>query len=96
MHVRLSDDAKADVRAIFDFIAAENPDAAMRVADGLIMTAIHLESFPLLGKKGRVEGTRELAAPASPYILVYALIDEYHITVERILHGVRAWPPLDE
>lgn len=92
MHVRLSDDAKADLRAIFNFIATDNPAAAMRVVDGIIIAAAQLESFPLLGKKGRIEGTRELVAPRSPYILIYSIADEYHIMVERVLHGARVWP----
>jgi len=52
MHVRLSEDAEADLHAIFDFIAAENPVAATRVIDAIITTALHLESFPFLGKEG--------------------------------------------
>lgn len=93
MHVRLSEDAAADLHAIFDFIAAKNPAAATRVIDAIIMTALHLESFPFLGKEGRIRGTRELVTPGWPYILIYSLADEFHILVERILHGAQMWPP---
>ncbi len=92
MHVRLSEDAEADLHAIFDFIAAENPVAATRVIDAIITTALHLESFPFLGKEGRMRGTRELVTPGWPYVLVYSLADEFYILVERILHGARMWP----
>lgn len=95
MHVRLSEDAEADLRAIFGYIAVRNPAAATRMIDGIITISIHLESFPMLGKEGRLKGTRELLAPGSPYILVYSLADEYHIEIERIIHGARKWPPED-
>lgn len=95
MHVRLSEDAEADLHAIFDFVTAENPVAATRLIDAILTTALHLESFPFLGKEGRMRGTRELVTPGWPYVLVYSLPDEFHIEVERVLHGARKWPPED-
>lgn len=93
MHVRLSEDAEADLLAIFDFIAERNPRAATRVMDGISAAILQLETFPLLGKPGRIHETRELATPGWPYIVIYSLPDEYHIDVERVLHGAQMWPP---
>lgn len=97
MHVRFSEDAEADLGAIFDYIAERNPTAALRVMDAISASIRQLESFPLLGRPGRVTGIREMVTPGWPYIVLYSLPDEYHIDIERVLHGARQWPPeIDE
>lgn len=95
MHVRFSPRAKADLRSIYSCIAQQNPSAAVRVVDRVLIAISHLETFPLLGRTGRVYGTRELVMRGLPYYAVYSLPDEYHIDVERVLHGARMWPPED-
>ncbi len=40
-----------------------------------------------------MEGTRELIMRGMPYYAVYSLPDEYHIDIERVLHGAQIWPP---
>ncbi len=52
MHVRFSDDARADLRAIQAYINERNPVAAQRVIDAILLIAYQLESFPLLGRPG--------------------------------------------
>jgi addiction module RelE/StbE family toxin len=92
MHVRFSEDAEADLVAIFDYLAERNPQAAARVIDRILTTSLQLETFPLLGRPGRATRTRELPAPRTPYIVIYSLPDEYHVEVERVLHGAQLWP----
>jgi plasmid stabilization system protein ParE len=50
-----------------------------------------LETFPNLGRVGRVRGTREIAFPPLPFVAIYE-IREVQIVVLRILHGAQRWP----
>jgi toxin ParE1/3/4 len=96
MHVELSVDAESDLDGVFNYLHGQNPAAATRVLDAIISAAMHLESFPLLGKEGRIAGTRELVIPGWPYVIVYSIKDEYFLQIERVLHTKRQWPPEDE
>lgn len=96
MHVRISPRAKADLRSIHDYITERNPGAAALVVDRILIAISNLASFPLLGRPGRVDGTRELITRGLPYLVVYTLADEYHIDIERILHGAQLWLPTDD
>ena len=50
-----------------------------------------LETFPNLGRVGRVRGTREIAFPPLPFVAIYEIREE-QIVVLRILHGAQRWP----
>lgn len=93
MHLKFSNKAEADLKSIHAYIAQHNRDAAQRIVTSVLISAYQLESFPFLGRPGRVEETRELSVPITPYILVYWLPDEYHIEVLHVLHERRQWPP---
>jgi len=91
MKVIWSEIALADLDAIFDYIAADNLDAAVKV-DHLIETSVGgLAQFPEKGRLGRVDETRELVIAAVPYLAVYRLEDGV-VRVLRILHGAVRWP----
>ena len=94
MHVRFSPTAEADLDAIHDYIAEENAIAALRIVDALLLAADQLGAFPFLGRPGRVDGTRELIVPRTPYMMVYTLPDIYHVDIETIVHTRRQWPPV--
>ena len=93
MHVRLSGLARSDLFQIRAHIEQDRPNAARQVVNAILATAYQLESFPLLGRIGRVEGTRELSVPRLPFVIVYTLPDAYHVESERVLHGAMLWPP---
>ncbi len=93
MHVRLTDDARSDLLSIKEYIAKDNPRAAQRVIDAILTSAYQLELFPLLGREGRVEGTRELNLPRIPYFIVYSIPDAYYVDIDRVLHTARRYPP---
>lgn len=50
-----------------------------------------LIDFPKIYKFGRVTGTREMRVRAN-YIVVYTEDDDT-ITILRVLHAARQWPP---
>jgi addiction module RelE/StbE family toxin len=52
-----------------------------------------LVDHPQSGRPGRVEGTRELVVPGTPYVIVYRVEADQIIVVLRVLHGAQRWPP---
>jgi addiction module RelE/StbE family toxin len=91
MRVRWTTDAADDLERICDYIAESRPDSARRVAQSVVERIGTLETFPHLGRPGRVQGTREIAFPPLPFVGIYEVRDE-QIIVLRILHGAQRWP----
>ncbi len=91
MRVRWTTDAADDLERICDYIAESRPESARRVAQSIVQGIAGLETFPNLGRRGRVEGTRELVFVPLPFVAVYEVHDE--VQVLRILHGAQQWPP---
>jgi addiction module RelE/StbE family toxin len=91
MRVRWTTDAADDLERICDYIAKSRPESARRVAQSVVEGIGTLETFPRLGRSGRVRGTRELTFPPLPFVAVYEVRDE-EIVVLRILHGAQRWP----
>ena len=83
--------AFADREAIFDYIEADSPKAAVAVDDRIESCVEGLAVFPEMGRKGRIEGTRELVIARTPYIAAYRISGET-VVILRILHGARRWP----
>ncbi|HVH86634.1 MAG TPA: type II toxin-antitoxin system RelE/ParE family toxin, partial [Terriglobales bacterium] len=52
--------AQADREAIFDYIEADSPQAAITVDDRIRQQVEELRKFPKIGRPGRIDGTREL------------------------------------
>jgi addiction module RelE/StbE family toxin len=81
--------AIADRDAIFDYIEADNPHAAVAQDQLFSARAQILAQFPLLGRSGRLAGTRELVE--GNFIMVYEIAGDA-IRIIRVLHGARQWP----
>jgi addiction module RelE/StbE family toxin len=91
MRLEWSAYALADRIAIFDYIEADSPRAAVAVDDRIREQAETLAQFPNSGRPGRIEGTRELVISRTPYIVAYR-ITENTVRILRVLHGARRWP----
>jgi addiction module RelE/StbE family toxin len=78
---------------LIDYIAADNVPAALEVDDTISAATFRLAEFPLLGKPGRIDSTRELVIHQC-YILVYEIVDDT-VLVLMVLHCSRQWPPED-
>jgi addiction module RelE/StbE family toxin len=91
MRVRWTTDAADDLERICDYIARDRPDSARRVAQSVVERIGSLETFPRLGRVGRVPGTREITFPPLPFVAIYELREEQMIVL-RILHGAQRWP----
>lgn len=75
---------------IHDYIAKDSTEAAARVGQAL-ESARYLERFPLIGRPGRVDGTRELVIAGLPYIVPYRVIDDT-VQILSVIHTSRRWP----
>lgn len=84
--------AENDLIEILEFIADDNPAAALRTIERIESLALHLIDSPLSGRTGSVPGTRELPVPGLPFILIYR-VRTAGVEVLRVLHGARQWPP---
>jgi toxin ParE1/3/4 len=94
MRVRWTTDAADDLERICDYIAESRPESARRVAQSVVKRISELQSFPHLGRLGRVVATREIAFPPLPYIAVYEILESQdEVQILRILHGAQQWPP---
>lgn len=84
--------ALANLEEEAEYISRDNRAAAKRlvvaIEDGVQLLARH----PGLGRPGRVEGTRELVIPGTPYIIPYR-VREGRVEVLRVFHAARKWPP---
>lgn len=80
-----------NIAAAEEFIAKDNPTAAKEVVEAIYKTAEKLESFPELGKAGRVSGTRELALEKYSYTIVYRVRAAW-VVVYSVLHQSRQYP----
>jgi toxin ParE1/3/4 len=91
MRLEWSAYALADRIAIFDYIEADSPQAAVAVDERIREQIEVLARFPQSGRKGRIEGTRELVISRSPYIVAYR-IKGNTVRILRVLPGSRRWP----
>lgn len=87
-----SDGARDDYLAILRHIAADDPEAAERIASAIQQAGNGLAEFAT-GHRGRVTGTYEKSVARFPYITAYALgEDEESLTILRVVHTSRNWP----
>ena len=92
MNIQWSNEAVDDLRSLHAFIAKDNPPAARKMALAIVdAVETQLPNNPQIGRPGRVNGTRELVIPGTPYIVPYRL-KAGTIQVLRVYHGARRWP----
>lgn len=92
MKVVWTPEALRDRADIWEHIAADNPAAAARMDALFSEAAARLAAFPMLGRPGKIDGTRELI-PHPSYRLVYEIADET-AWILVLIHTARLWPPL--
>ena len=92
MIVNFTPQARDDLRAIRDWIAEDDSRAAERVVVRIVQTAMMFGQFPLLGRAGQVEGTREFSVVGLPYLIVYSLAADSDVDVLTVVHTRRLYP----
>lgn len=83
--------AEKDRADIVDYIAQDNPLAAIRMDERFEAAVGRLAEHPLMGRPGQIPGARELIAHES-----YRLVYEVHtdtVWILALVHTARLWPP---
>ena len=80
--------AFADLSRIVASIREQNPIAAQRIGQELLLAGDSLALFPKRGRRGRVPGTRELVT-VWPYVIVYETVDDQPVLILRVWHGAQ-------
>lgn len=91
MQVKWLRKALQNLEQAYAYTAQANPDAAVQLVVKIQAVSEQLASFPMLGKTGRVEGTRELVIANTPYILIYRVKGQA-VTILRILPASKRYP----
>jgi toxin ParE1/3/4 len=87
----LTPKAQADLDAIWDTIAANNPGAADRMIDAILKRARSLAQFPLTGRARDDIRPGLRSSAVKPYVILFRPADD-SIQVLRVLHGARDIP----
>jgi toxin ParE1/3/4 len=85
MRIRWTPPAVADLQSISDYLKEHHPQYRQPTMRKLYEKIRALRDAPLLGRPGRIEGTRELLFPPMPYIAVYR-VHEQSIEIWRVFH----------
>ena len=91
MTLRVTRRAQRHVDHIAEYISERNPDAARRVGGRIREIFDLLSKLPLAGRTGVLAGTREMAVPGLPYVVVY-MVDSKLVTILGVYHGAQLRP----
>ncbi len=93
MNVSFTPQAVDDLVEIHSHIATIDRLSADRVLSRIRQVIEMFEIFPLLGREGVVEGTREFAISGLPYTIVYRIASATELDVLTIIHQRKLYPP---
>jgi len=88
--VRWTPEALEDRLQIWDYIAAEDAQAALRLDQRIAGTVSLLEEHPEMGRPGIIVGIRELI-PHENYRVVYEIAPSA-VWILAVVHSARNWP----
>ena len=90
MRLMWTQSANAERRAIREYIATDNPVAALALDELISEKVSRLLDHPGLGRPGRIAGTREWVVHQN-YIVIYDETGDV-LRVLRVVHAARRWP----
>jgi toxin ParE1/3/4 len=88
MKLRYKARALGHIKAIHDYIAQDDPAAAIRVLRRIEHSVARLAILPFSGRPGVVAGTRILVVPGLPYVVIYR-VGEDEVDIIAVLHTAR-------
>ncbi len=91
MKIRWTEGANNNLDHVAEYIAQDNPPAAIPTVNKIIETAQMLADYPTVGKRGRERVTRELVVASLPYIVIYTVQRE-ELVIIRVLHTSMKYP----
>lgn len=81
--MRYTPAALAHLNEIGDYIAKDNPEAARRVIRAIRQAVDLLSDNPEMGRRGHLDGTREIVIPRLPYYAAYRRDHDRHRGIRR-------------
>ena len=78
-----------DIRDIDEFLMADNPMAAARIAKAIRATVLRLVDYPRIGRALN-EKFRVLGVRTTPYLIIYRLRDGA-LEIARVRHASENW-----
>ena len=91
LSVRWTEPASRALEAILDYVAKDNPGAALGVARRVRAAVEQLAEHPKIGRDCCVRGTRELVIYDIPYVVPYRIKNE-EVHILSVYHASRKWP----
>ena len=91
MEIKWLRKAIANLETEFQYIAEEDPQAAVRFVNEVWRLTQLLKEQPAIGREGRVPETRELILHNYPYIIPYRVRNNT-IQILRVFHTHRKLP----
>lgn len=85
--VSWTDEAQRWLSDIFDYIAADNPQAALRTVEGIYDRAQDLKRFPELGARYPASSRHVRILLYGHYRIAYLLKDDGNIDILGVFHG---------
>ncbi len=82
-----TDEAQYWLRDIFDYIAADNPQAAAATVEGILERAQALKDFPEMGVRYRAAVRHVRVLHYGHYRIAYLLRDHDNVDILGIFHG---------
>ena len=93
MLIKWSRTAREDMLGVLAYFAAlGEAETGRSIVSALMEATERLSAFPLSGRQGRIENTREMIPAKLPYILVYRIVLPDAVEIVRILHTSRLFP----
>lgn len=78
---------------LIEYIAKENPAAAIEQDEFIETQVTQLEKHPELGRAGRKQGTRELVISRTFFVVIYRVKPKAkRVEILRVLHSSQQWP----
>ena len=78
--------AVSNLEEIRNYIAAEHPAAAKRVAQKIKQTVAMLQDHPRLGKPSLHDGFRQIQVAGQPFVIPYKILG-HKLIITRIFHN---------
>jgi toxin ParE1/3/4 len=84
-----SSDAEADLEEIGDFIAEDNPAAAISFVQQLRQRCRQVAEFPGIGRRRSDLRSGYRSVTEGDYVILYRLASESELEIVRVVHGMR-------
>ncbi len=91
MRLRWSRSAQRDIESALSYLQREAPEAVELVFNRLWDATQLLSGYPMIGRPGRVYGTREWIVQDTSYLIGYRVSGDA-LLILRVLHSRQRWP----